>query len=81
VADGSEIDRLAENGWIEWGGQLIWVVGFTSGGAPYGLSPSDFDPAELEAMGFPDAAVSLITDPDSWLPDSGASRGSEDAWF
>jgi hypothetical protein len=46
----TEAQRLAD-GWVEWGGELIWVVGFTSGGAPYGLRVSDFDPADLRAMG------------------------------
>jgi hypothetical protein len=38
-------------GWVEWGGELIWAVGFTSGGAPFGLRASEFDPADLQAMG------------------------------
>jgi hypothetical protein len=42
---------LADSGWIEWGGELIWVAGFTSGGGPYGLRVSDFDRTDLEAMG------------------------------
>lgn len=28
--------------WVEWGGELIWAAGFTSGGAPYGLSVEEF---------------------------------------
>ena len=28
--------------WVEWGGALIWAMGFTAGGAPYGLSIDDF---------------------------------------
>jgi aminoglycoside phosphotransferase (APT) family kinase protein len=28
--------------WVEWGGQLIWAAGFTSGGAPYGLSVEEW---------------------------------------
>jgi hypothetical protein len=28
--------------WIEWGGELIWAAGFTSGGAPYGLTLDQF---------------------------------------
>ena len=24
--------------WVEWGGQLMWVAGWTEGGAPFGLS-------------------------------------------
>lgn len=42
---------MADDGWIEWGGELIWVVGYTSGGAPYGLRVCDFEPADLQAMG------------------------------
>jgi hypothetical protein len=44
-------------GWVEWGGELIWVVGFTSGGAPYGLRACEFDPADLRAMGLDLAEV------------------------
>ena len=53
----TEAQRLADNGWVEWGGELIWAVGFTSGGAPYGLRVSDFDPADLRAMGLDVAAL------------------------
>lgn len=53
----TEAQRLANNGWVEWGGELIWAVGFTSGGAPYGLRVSDFDPADLQAMGLDGAMV------------------------
>ena len=28
--------------WVEWGGELIWAMGFTSGGAPYGLTLDQF---------------------------------------
>jgi aminoglycoside phosphotransferase (APT) family kinase protein len=28
--------------WVEWGGELIWAMGFTAGGAPYGLTVSQF---------------------------------------
>jgi hypothetical protein len=48
---------LADAGWIEWGGELIWVDGFTSGGAPYGLRVCDLDRADLEAMGLDVAAL------------------------
>jgi hypothetical protein len=37
-------------GWIEWGGELIWAVGFTSGGAPYGLRACELDPSEQRAI-------------------------------
>ena len=48
---------MADIGWVEWGGELIWAVGFTSGGAPFGLGVSDFDPADLQAMGLDVAAA------------------------
>ena len=48
---------MAGDGWVECGGELIWAVGFTSGGAPYGLRVSDFDPADLQAMGLDVAAL------------------------
>ncbi len=53
----TEAQRLAEFGWVDWGGELIWAVGFTSGGAPYGLRVLDFDPADLQAMGLDVAAL------------------------
>jgi hypothetical protein len=74
----TEAQRLADNGWVEWGGELIWAVGFTSGGAPYGLRVSDFDPADLQAMGLDGAVVddaglahaeSSIDESDEWLRD------------
>lgn len=36
--------------WVECGGELIWAMGFTDGGAPYGLSVSEF-----RAMSYADA--------------------------
>jgi aminoglycoside phosphotransferase (APT) family kinase protein len=33
---------LAGGDWIEWCGHLIWEMGATSGGAPYGLTVEDF---------------------------------------
>src|SRR5450755_4969195 len=74
----SEAQRLADDGWVECGGELIWAVGYTSGGAPYGLRVSDFDPADLQAMGLDvpvvdDArlatAQSSIDASDDWLRD------------
>jgi len=74
----SESQRLADDAWVEWGGELIWAVGFTSGGAPCGLRVSDFDPADLQAMGLdvaaPDdagltSAESSIDESDEWLRD------------
>ena len=44
---------MADDAWIEWGGEL----NFTSGGAPYGLRVCDFDRADLEAMGLDVAAL------------------------
>ncbi len=28
--------------WVEWGGELIWAVGFKEGGTPYGLTVDQF---------------------------------------
>ena len=72
-------DGFVDDGWLEWGGELIWAVGFTEGGAPFGLRVSDFDPADLEAMGLPGAAWSEIAGPAGWLPEPDAARGSDDA--
>ena len=72
------MQRLAGEGWVEWGGELIWAVGFTSGGAPFGLRVSDFDPADLQAMGLDNAAAddaglapaeSSIDESHDWLRD------------
>ena len=73
---------MADDSWIEWGGELIWVVGFTSGGAPYGLRVCDFDRADLEAMGLDVAALedagqlspaeSSIEESNGWLCDDDA---------
>jgi hypothetical protein len=77
-AERTGVQRLAGEGWVEWGGELIWAVGFTSGGAPYGLRVSDFDPADLQAMGLDIAAAddaglataeSSIDESDDWLRD------------
>jgi hypothetical protein len=35
--------ETADDGWVEFGGQAIWAVGFTEGGAPYGLTREEFD--------------------------------------
>jgi hypothetical protein len=29
--------------WIEWGGVEIFVIGFTAGGAPYGLTREEYE--------------------------------------
>lgn len=34
--------RPEGEGWVEWGGELIWAVGYTEGGAPFGLTESEF---------------------------------------
>ena len=77
--EGAEAQRSADDGWIEWGGELIWVVGYTSGGAPYGLRVCDFDRADLETMGLDVAALenagllsaaeSSIDQSNGWLRD------------
>jgi hypothetical protein len=65
----TEAQGLTDVGWIEWGGELIWVAGYTAGGAPYGLRACDFDRADLEAMGLDvetlDDAGLLATAPSS----------------
>ncbi len=61
-------------GWVEWGGELIWVVGFTSGGAPFGLRPCDFDPSDLRAMGLdiPGGGRRGPASVESWVEESDA---------
>ena len=68
-------DGLVDDGWVEWGGELIWAVGFTEGGAPFGLRACEFDAADLEAMGVAGAARPWTDGPCAWLPDPDASRG------
>ena len=34
--------------WVEWGGELVWAAGFTSGGAPYGLSVDEYRRASMD---------------------------------
>jgi hypothetical protein len=43
---GGAEDGVAD-GWMEWGGELVFVAGFTSGGAPYGVRVQDFPPEDL----------------------------------
>lgn len=46
--------RLEGEEWVEWGNQRIWAVGFTAGGAPYGLTEEEMresSAAEAEAQG------------------------------
>ena len=71
-------DGLVGDGWVEWGGELIWAVGFTDGGAPFGLSISGFDPADLEAMGLASTSLSRIDGPGGWLPEPDAGPGSDE---
>lgn len=47
---------LQSEGWVEYGGELIWAVGFTAGGAPFGLRACEFDPADLAVLGLGDAS-------------------------
>jgi hypothetical protein len=79
----SEAQRLADNGWVEWGGELIWAVGFTSGGAPYGLRVSDFDLADLQAMGLDVAALddAGLTSPAPSIDGSGDWLRDDDVPF
>ena len=72
----TEAQCLADDGWVEWGGELIWAVGFTSGGAPYGLRVSDFDRADLQAMGLDGAVVD-----DAGLPTAESSIDESDEWL
>ena len=79
----TETQRLTDIGWVEWGRELIWAVGFTSGGAPFGLRISDFEPADLEAMGLDFAALcdagrlmtaeSFMDEANDWLRDDDPS--------
>lgn len=69
-------------GWVEWGGELIWAVGFTEGGAPYGLRPSEFDPEDLRAMGLedPTSAGTWVEESGDWPPEGiGPPAGREGA--
>lgn len=41
-----------EEGWVQWGGEAVWAVGETAGGAPYGLTREEFREAvERESPG------------------------------
>jgi hypothetical protein len=65
-----------DTGWVEWGGELIWAVGFTSGGAPFGLRVSDFDPADLQAMG-----LDIAASDDAGVAASESSIDALDGWL
>lgn len=73
----TETRRVTDIGWVEWGGELIWAVGFTSGGAPFGLRPCDFDPSDLRAMGLDIPAVDEAgpASAESWVEESDARPG------
>ncbi len=71
--DGLETEALAD-GWVEWGRELIWAVDFTAGGAPIGLAASDFDAADLHALGLDATAVALMKPADR-------GGGGLDVWF
>jgi hypothetical protein len=53
-------------------------VGFTEGGAPFGLRVSDLGPADLEAMGLPGTSGSRFDDQEGWLSEPDAGRGFDD---
>jgi len=72
----TEAQRLADIGRVEWGGELIWAVGFTSWGATYGPRVSDFDPADLQAMGLDGAAAD-----DAGLATAESSSDESDDWL
>lgn len=44
-------------GWVEWGGELIWAVGYTEGGAPFGLTEAEFQAAIDEVPRGPGRAI------------------------
>ena len=67
---------MADIGWVEWGGELIWAVGLTSGGAPFGLRVSDFDSADPQAMG-----LNVATVDDAGLASAEASIDESDDWL
>jgi hypothetical protein len=91
MADVSQLStaRVHRVGWVRSSfavGRVTMVkrnrrssFGFTAGGAPFGLRVSDFDPADLEAMGLPGVSGSRIHGPGGWLPEPHAARGSDDA--
>lgn len=55
-----EVDHLPDPtddlpcGWMWWGGEFMFVAGFTSGGAPFGMRVDEFPESELppELRGF-----------------------------
>jgi len=51
-AERTEVQRLADEGWVEWGDELIWAVGFTSGGAPFGLGSLSSTPRTCKRWGW-----------------------------
>jgi hypothetical protein len=41
---------LSGEEWVEYGGELIWAVDFTAGGAPIGLTSEEFRRLNAESM-------------------------------
>lgn len=50
--DAESEPQLEGGEWVEWGGQLIWAAGFTSGGAPYGLTVDEYRESSAEYAGY-----------------------------
>jgi len=67
--DRNEAQRRADMGLVEWGGELIWAVAFTPGGAAIGLRACELDPLDLQAMGLDVAAldVEALATAESWI--------------
>jgi hypothetical protein len=66
-------DDLPDIGWVEYGGELIWAVGYTAGGVPFGLRASEFDPADLTALGLPGLSTKSSEDAD-WNEAAGGAQ-------
>ena len=75
-AEPIDADPRLDPGWIEWGGELIWALGFTEGGAPYGLRTTDFEAADLEAMGLDPGLAGSRDNELGWFPDPDAAHQS-----
>jgi aminoglycoside phosphotransferase (APT) family kinase protein len=54
-----ELDEPQGEGddWVEWGGERMWAAGFTEGGAPFGLTESEFRKAGRQGSTGPGWAV------------------------
>jgi hypothetical protein len=66
-------DDVSDVEWVEYGGELILAVGYTAGGAPFGLRASDFDPADLTALGLP-ASSPKSSEHADWSEAPGAAQ-------